>query len=441
MQEAGGEMSEHEKKKRKTKDKKKRQQAVNPRMDCMSSDIVEESSSISSEGTRVALKRHKKKKTKNLEIEEGRGISDGKLETDAEKDVKEAELEQHGSQDGKKKGKDRDGDEGGNEAPKGEKNRKRKQVDGGLANSNLDANVKKRKKDNVLEISALSAGATPGEVSGDKNKTSGKVVDADNNTVCENGKGDIENLKAKRNKNYKKLENPKHFVLETVEAGRQMVAENEVSMNDGKLHISVNKTKRKAKTKAKGALDACEHKENSHGTCTNGSQSLSMEVRKEVQEISEMPSTSTTINKKRKKSKEKDANAENQEAEKHSKNPLKIKEKIRKPIQAVEAEGNKETSSVRKEKAANDSVACSLKSEKSFKNGSNISSLKKKKVTFSSEIEVFTYGIDSGNEENSEISVIQGKRFTKKEDEKILEAIDEYIKVSLFKYSTEILNW
>lgn len=429
-------MSEQEKKKKKTKDKKKRQQEVNPGMDCMRSDIVEESLSISSEGTQVALKRHKKKKTKNLEIEEGGGISDGKLETDAEKDVEEVELEQHVSQDGKEKRKDRDGDEGGNEAPKGAKNRKRKQVDGGLANSNLDANMKKRKKDNVLEISALSAGAIPGEVSGDKNKTSGKVVDTDNNTVCENGKGNIENVKAKRNKNSKKLENPKHFVLETVEVGRQMVSEIEVSMNDDKLHISVNK----AKTKAKGALDSCEHKENSHGTGTNGSQSLSMEVRKEVQEISEMPSTSTTINKKRKKSKEKDANAENQ-AEKHSKNPLKIKEKIRKPIQAVETEGNKETSSVRKEKAANDSVACSLKSEKSFWNGSNISSLKKKKVTFSSKIEVFTYGTDSGNEGNSEISVIQGKRFTKKEDEKILEAIDEYIKVSLFKYSTESLNW
>ncbi|XP_074587434.1 uncharacterized protein LOC141843275 [Curcuma longa] len=400
MQEAGGEMSEYEKKKEKTKDKKKRQQEGNPRMDGTSSDIVEESSSTSLEGNQVALKKHKKKKTKNLKIEEVRGISDGKLETDAEKDVKEAELEQHDSQYGKKKRmKDRDGDEGGNEAPKGAKNRKRKQGDGGLVNLNVDANTKKRKKDNVLEIGALSAAA---EVSGDKNKTSGKVVDADN--VCVSGKGKV---KAKRNKNDKKFEKPKHLVLETLEVRRHMVVENEVSTNDDKLHISVNKGKR--------TLEACEHKENSHEICTNGSQSLSMEVGKEVQEISEMPSTSITINKKRKNSKEKDENAENQEAEEHSKNPLKIKGKIRKPIQVVEAEGNKETS-------------CSLTSKNSFRNDSNISSLKKKKVTFSSEIEVFTYLIDSGNEGNSEIPVIQGKRFTKEEDEKILKAIDEYIK-------------
>ncbi|XP_042435736.1 uncharacterized protein LOC122021656 isoform X1 [Zingiber officinale] len=417
MQEAGGEMSEHE--------KTKRQQEGNPRIDGTSSDIVEESSSTSLEGNQVVLKKNKKKKTKILEIEEVRGISDGKLEIDAEKDVKEAELEQHGNQDGKKKRrKDRDGDEGGNEAPKGAKNRKRKQEDGGLVNLNVDANTKKRKKDNVFEISDLSSGATPGEVSGDENKTSGKVADADNHTVCENSTGKIENVKAKRNKNDKKLEIPKHLVLETLEVQRHMVVENEVSTNDDKLHILVNK----AKTKAKRVLDSCEHKENSHETCTNGSQSLSMEVRKEIQEIREMPSTSTAINVKRKKSKEKDGNAENQEAEEHSKNPLKIKGKIRKPFQTVEAEGNKETSNVMKEKEADDSVACSLKSKKSFSNGSNISSLKKKKVTFSSEIEVFTYRTDSGNEGNSEIPVIQGKHFTKEEDEKILEAIDEYIK-------------
>ncbi|KAG6479109.1 hypothetical protein ZIOFF_062569 [Zingiber officinale] len=410
-------MSEHE--------KTKRQQEGNPRIDGTSSDIVEESSSTSLEGNQVVLKKNKKKKTKILEIEEVRGISDGKLEIDAEKDVKEAELEQHGNQDGKKKRrKDRDGDEGGNEAPKGAKNRKRKQEDGGLVNLNVDANTKKRKKDNVFEISDLSSGATPGEVSGDENKTSGKVADAENQTVCENSTGKKENVKAKRNKNDKKLEIPKHLVLETLEVQRHMVVENEVSTNDDKLHILVNK----AKTKAKRVLDSCEHKENSHERCTNGSQSLSMEVRKEIQEIREMPSTSTAINVKRKKNKEKDGNEENQEAEEHSKNPLKIKGKIRKPFQTVEAEGNKETSNVMKEKAADDSVACSLKSKKSFSNGSNISSLKKKKVTFSSEIEVFTYRTDSGNEGNSEIPVIQGKHFTKEEDEKILEAIDEYIK-------------
>ncbi|KAG6476275.1 hypothetical protein ZIOFF_065514 [Zingiber officinale] len=76
-------MSEHE--------KTKRQQEGNPGIDGTSSDIVEESSSTSLEGNQVVLKKNKKKKTKILDIEEVRGISDGKLEIDAEKDVKEAD--------------------------------------------------------------------------------------------------------------------------------------------------------------------------------------------------------------------------------------------------------------------------------------------------------------------------------------------------------------
>ncbi|KAG6496636.1 hypothetical protein ZIOFF_044506 [Zingiber officinale] len=435
-------------------------------MDGTSSSILEERSGSSLVENQVALKKHKKKKTKNLMSEGGRGVSNGKFETDGEMDVEEAEIEQHGSQDGKKKRrkardgdgggseaskgeeyrkrkqgddglviltvdtnmkkrrKDRDGDRGGSEAPKAEENWKRKQRDGDLVNLTVDTNIKKRKKDNVLQVSALSTGPTAGEVSGDKNREGGKVAAADSNIVCDSGRDKMENVKVRRKKNDKKLENP--LMLEIRDAERAMAAENEVSTNHDKLHISVDK----AKMKVKKAHDTCEFKVDSHETCTNGNQSLGMEVWKEAQEISEMPSATTILNRKRKKSK-KDENSENQEAEKDSENILKDKDKQRKPIQAAEVEGNKETSSVRKEKATDDSEVCSSKNKKCFKNGSDVSSLKKKKVSFSSEVEVFPYGIGSHNEENeenAEMPIIQGKRFTKEEDQKILEAIDDYIK-------------
>ncbi|KAG6500554.1 uncharacterized protein LOC121997146 [Zingiber officinale] len=457
-----GAMSEHEKKKY----KKKKQLEDNGMMDGTSSSILEEHSGSSLVENQVALKKHKKKKTKNLMSEGGRGVSNGKFETDGEKDVEEAEIEQHGSQDGKKKRrkardgdgggseaskgeeyrkrkqgddglviltvdtnmkkrrKDRDGDRGGSEAPKAEENWKRKQRDGDLVNLTVDTNIKKRKKDNVLKVSALSTGPTAGEVSGDKNSEGGKVAAADSNIVCDSGRDKMENVKVRRKKNDKKLENP--HMLEIRDAERAMAAENEVSTNHDKLHISVDK----AKMKVKKAHDTCEFKVDSHETCTNGNQSLGMEVWKEAQEISEMPSATTILNRKRKKSK-KDENTENQEAEKDSENILKDKDKQRKPIQAAEVEGNKETSSVRKEKATDDSEVCSSKNKKCFKNGSDVSSLKKKKVSFSSEVEVFPYGIGSHNEENeenAEMPIIQGKRFTKEEDQKILEAIDDYIK-------------
>ncbi|XP_074582260.1 uncharacterized protein LOC141838628 [Curcuma longa] len=453
-------MSEHVE-----KYKKKKQPEDNGKMDVMSSGIVEDGSSGSLVENQVALKKHKKTKTKSLMNEEGRGISSGKFATDVEKDVEKAEIEQHGSQDGKKKRrkardgdgggseapkgeenrerkqgddglvnltvdanmkkrrKDRDGDGGGSEAPKAEENRKRKQRDGDLVNMAVDTNMKKRKKDNVLKVSALSTGPTAGEASGDKNREGGKVAADDNNIVCDSGRNNMENVKARRKKNDKKLENHKHLVLEIRDVERAMVAENEASTNPDRLHISVDKAKRKVKR----AHDACEFKVDSHETCTNGNQSLGIEVRKATQEISEMPSATTILNKKRKKSK-KDQNSENQEAENHSENTLKNKDKLRKPIQAAEAEGNKDTSSVRKEKATDDSEVCSSKNKKCFKDGSDVSSLKKKKVSFSSEVEVFPNGTGSYNEENAEIPLIQGKRFSKEEDQKILEAIDEYIK-------------
>nr|GMD03648.1 DNA-binding protein REB1-like [Ipomoea batatas] len=55
----------------------------------------------------------------------------------------------------------------------------------------------------------------------------------------------------------------------------------------------------------------------------------------------------------------------------------------------------------------------------------------KKKVRFSNELEVFPESNvpESGNDENEEVELIRGKRFTKIEDEKIKEAIYKYIEV------------
>nr|GMD27977.1 DNA-binding protein REB1-like [Ipomoea batatas] len=82
----------------------------------------------------------------------------------------------------------------------------------------------------------------------------------------------------------------------------------------------------------------------------------------------------------------------------------------------------------RKKKKGNDN-----NSQNQVKDSSKDPKLKnsKKKVRFSDELEVFPESNvpESGNDENEEVELIRGKRFSKIEDEKIKEAVYKYIEV------------
>ncbi|WOL19450.1 cyclin-D-binding Myb-like transcription factor 1 [Canna indica] len=195
------------------------------------------------------------------------------------------------------------------------------------------------------------------------------------------------------------------------------------SSKDGKKKKRKNDGDDQKKMKRKKTLDNDEVEKDSIATLKDGKQ-LDMACKKSPEDyMSEIPSNTISTNKKRKISKGKDEKGYNQTTKDPSKNAVNVEDKTTgKSVQDAEAAG--------KQKNFNVSEASNPKKKmKEPKNGSDTSALnkKKKKVSFSNEIKVFPAGIETNAEKNAEGSLVQGKRFTPEEDNKIKEAIDEYI--------------
>ncbi|RWW12259.1 hypothetical protein GW17_00024080 [Ensete ventricosum] len=413
--EAKEERSKLENKKDK-KDRKKKQK--DRRMDGESSDKVEQGFddcdvSAALEEAKGASKKHKKKKSKDLE--KNKKNPDDK---DQEHERIEAELELDSKEDDNRKKKNKRKKNGNgdgecdkrvnhvqeDEAQKGEESRKRKRNQGDDVGARLSihAEVKVRKG----RMSTTSALGT------DKNKTAGNVEDAS-------------------------LENNLGF-------GRCKFGSEDAMEERRKDHEEVQTSGDKKRTKRDKAFDNPEFESGSYEMGKEVKQSLSIEGNKAAEDdISEKASHATTIGKKRKKCKEKkDKKEDNQTAKGPSKNEVNlVDKKTEKKSSAAKPEGNGEISSTKKKKKGSDDFEASNTKNKgkSTKDGSDTSSLKrnKKKVSFSSEVEVFPAGNENMNNENTERPLIQGKRFTLEEDEKIKEAIDEYIQVSLLAFLIE----
>ncbi|URE25350.1 SANT [Musa troglodytarum] len=390
------------------KDRKKKQK--DKRTDGGSSDKVEQGFddcdvSAALEEAKVASKKHKKKKSKDLD--KNQKIPDDKVQ---EHERVEVELELDSKEDGSKKKKKNKRKKNGNgdeecdkrvnhvqqdEAQKGEESRKRKRNQGDDVGARLSvhAEVKVRKKDRMSTASALGT---------DENKTAGNAADAS-------------------------LENNLGF-------GRCKVGSGDEMEERRKDREEVQTSGYKKRTKREKAFDNPEFENGSYETGKEVKQPLSIGDNKAAEEdISEMASHATEIGKKRKKSKEKkDKKGDNQTAKGPSKNEVNlVDKKTEKKSPAAKPEGNGEISSTKKKKKGSDDFEASDTKNKgrSTKDGSDTSALKKnkKKVSFSSEVEVFPAGNENLNNENTEKPLIQGKRFTPEEDEKIKEAIDEYV--------------
>ncbi|CAD5167471.1 unnamed protein product [Musa acuminata subsp. malaccensis] len=408
MQDEAKEESNKLENKKDKKDRKKKRK--DKRMDGESGDKVEQGFddcdvSAALEEAKVASKKHKKKKSKDLE--KNQKNPDDKVQ---EHERIEAELELDSKEDGNKKKKKNKRKKNGNgdeecdkrvnhvqedEAQKGEESRKRKRNQGDDVGARLSvhAEVKVRKKDRMSTASALGT---------DENKTAGNAADAS-------------------------LENNLGF-------GRCKVGSRDEMEERRKDHEEVQTSGYKKRTKREKAFDNPEFENGSYETGKEVKQSLSIEDNKAAEDgISEMASHATAIGKKRKKNKEKkDKKGDDQTAKGPSKNEVNlVDKKTEKKSPAAKPEGNGEISSTKKKKKGSDDFEASDTKNKGkrTKDGSDTSALKKnkKKVSFSSEVEVFPAGNENMNNENTEEPLIQGKRFTPEEDKKIKEAIDEYI--------------
>ncbi|XP_010441265.1 PREDICTED: cyclin-D-binding Myb-like transcription factor 1 [Camelina sativa] len=349
-----------------------------------------------------SMKKEKKKKKKNREIKDGFAGEDGEIaERESEKLGEDALVKKNKS---KKQMID-------SEAGDGMKKKKSKKDKEAKVDSEAEDGVKKKKKKKKKKKSKKESGS---DVRG--NSESSKVCDKRKREDCDLGDEKYTDKEVKRKSKKKKTSVVSDTSLNSTNDAKRSIMETNTSVDpEAANKDSTKHAKKERKKKEKQQSVDSDVEDNNLINSTNDASKKSKE--KEPSKDSELEEHSKNSKKDAKKIHNVDSEAD--ENDLTSTKDAKKKRKKKKQSEVSEAEEtNNDAKKKRKKKQE-----CG----QSDKDVTTPSSKSTKRVTFSDQVEFFPAEDEESEEDEAEVKLVRGKRFTKEEDELVKKAVLEYV--------------